>query len=103
MIIISKDIRLDVERLRDVVGFIPTFLRDDDPRTAREQFNANYISGWRSVTGFKRNGTTLTYPGDPPLKPYCVILFHDEEIYVYPHAWVMVVQKDGTFEICRMD
>jgi hypothetical protein len=27
----------------------------------------------------------------------------DEVILVYPHSWVLILQKGGSFEICRMD
>lgn len=88
-----------------VWGYIPTFLSLDDPRTAREQFNEHYISGWQPFKGFTFNKDTLSlkYPGDPAYKPVSEMQFRDERIILYPHAWVLVLQKDGTWEVCRMD
>lgn len=85
------------------LGFIPSFLNEDDPRPAKEQFNTNYISGWFPSTGFTMTGRVLNYPGDPPLKPLAILEFREELVLVYPYAWVAVVQRDGTFEVSRMD
>lgn len=88
------------------LGLIPFFLDPTDPRPAREQFDANYISGWSPMTGWKFNPDTLTlrYPGDPPMKPIAWTRMHDERILVYPSAWVMVLRDDGdAWEVSRMD
>lgn len=89
----------------DVWGFIPSFLYEDDPRSVREQFNERYVSGWSPFKGFTYDPETftLTYPEDPPLEAISTMTFRDETIHIYPHAWVAVVQKDGTYEVCRMD
>ncbi len=100
MIWIKKDPRATL----DMLGFIPGFLNDADPRPAKEQFASSYISGWRNFAGFEmlENGN-MYYPGDP----YVVLLyegqFRTETIRVYDHAWVAIVQQDGSFEVCRMD
>lgn len=85
------------------LGFIPSFLDEADPRPAREQFDERYVSGWWPLPKFKLDGTTLKYPGDPPLKPYALIEFRDEIILVYEHDLVVIVQPDGGFEGARMD
>ena len=103
MITISLRPGLSALDLVEALGFIPGFLDEDDPRLAAEQFNENYIGGWRPQEGFKLTGKTLTYPGDPPMQPICVMLFHDEEIYLYPYSYILIKKKDGSFEICRMD
>jgi hypothetical protein len=36
----------------EMLGFIPSFLSEDDSRPAREQFAANYIAGWQPMPGF---------------------------------------------------
>ena len=89
----------------DMWGFIPGFLDNDDPRGAKEQFNDRYVAGWQPFEGFKWNPETgvLTYPGDPPMKPLSSILFRDEMILLFESGWVMVVQNDRSWEICRMD
>lgn len=91
----------------DLVGFIPTFLSENDPRPAREQFNTGYIhgGGWRPFDKFAFNPQSLAlkYPGDPPMQPVAKMTLRDEQIYVYPYAWVLILQKDGSHEIARMD
>jgi hypothetical protein len=90
----------------DHVGIIPLWLHEEDPRPAREQLNSNYGhgGGWQPFKGFKllRNHS-IQYPGDPPLQPLAIMRLRDEMIAVYPHSWVMILQKDGSHEICRMD
>lgn len=86
-------------------GLIPGFLDADDPRGAKEQFNAKYIAGWHPFNGFEWDSETgvLSYKGDPPMKPISSILFRDEMIVLFDYSWVMVVQPDKSWEICRMD
>lgn len=88
----------------DHLGFIPSFLDEHDLRTAREQFEANYIGGWRPMRGFHLyNGNVLKYSNDPPLKPLFTARFRDEKIFVYLYGWVMVKQADDSWEVARMD
>jgi hypothetical protein len=89
----------------DILGFIPSFLNDADPRPAAEQFNANYkFGGWRPFDGFTLlSGDILKYPGDPPIRPLAMTILRDEEIFFYEHAWVMIKQKDGSWQVSRMD
>jgi len=72
------------------LGFLPGWLDENDPRPAKEQFKL-----------IKNNW--LTYPDDPPLRPLAQCQFRDELIVFYDHAWVMIKQADGSFEVCRMD
>jgi hypothetical protein len=94
-------------RPADVLGYLPYMISASDPRPAREQFDANYQhgGGWNAFHGFVLNVATmaLTFPGDPPLRPIAMGQLRDERIYLYPHAWVLIIQKDGTFEVARMD
>lgn len=88
------------------LGFIPGFLRADDPRPAREQIGERYVSGWHPFRGFEYDteSHTLTYPQDPPMQPHSWTRLRDETIYVYPHDWVLIEQKNGTaFEVARLD
>jgi len=88
-------------------GLIISFLDTDDPRSAIEQLDAHY--GWRKFDGFtwdpeKRQLTYGDETGsDPPLEPLSALMFRDERILLFPHAWVMVMDEDGDWEICRMD
>lgn len=88
----------------EMLGFIPSFLDENDPRPAREQFNANYVGGWYPFTGFKLwSDERLKYPEDPPLQPLFRTSLRDEEIIVYEYAWVLIRQTDGSWEVARMD
>jgi hypothetical protein len=92
--------------LEDVWGFIPSFLDADDPRPAREQFNERYIGGWRPAPprlGFDFDTVTLTYPGDPPMKPISAMQFRTEWVLLFPSSWVLILQRDGSWEVARMD
>jgi hypothetical protein len=89
----------------DDLGFIPTFLDEDDPRPAKEQIDARYISGWQSFKGFTLDPKTgiMTYPEDPPLKPLAMTQLRDEQILFYECVWLAIVQPDGSFEVARLD
>lgn len=92
----------------DHLGIIPSFLDENDPAPAREQFDANYQhgGGWHPMSGWTLHGDlSLTYEegDDPPLMPYAFTVFHHEIILIYPYAWVVILQRDGSFEISRMD
>jgi hypothetical protein len=93
--------------LRDQLGIIPSFLSEDDPRPAKEQFDANYDhgGGWRPMPGFTLDRLTLEldYSGDPPMRPIALMRLRDEVILVYPYSFVLILQRDRSFEICRMD
>jgi hypothetical protein len=86
-------------------GLIISFLDGDDPRPAKEQFDAHYVSGWHNFDGFTLNHESLelSYPGDPPMNPVSIMLFRKEIIILYPFAWVLILQKDNSWEVCRMD
>ena len=89
------------------LGFIPDFVFEHDPRSAKEQFNERYWPGWKPFNGFEMidcdGNNTLVYPGDPPLPPMAEAWLRDEKIMFYEHSWVAIIQKDGSFEVCRMD
>jgi hypothetical protein len=87
-----------------ILGFIPDFLSETDPRPAKEQFDSNYIGGWRNAKGFQLDDdNALTAADDPPLEPLAKCYFRDEMILFYRHSWVAIVQRDRTFEVSRMD
>jgi len=94
---------------RDALGLIPNFLSLDDPGTVAEQLNRNYAhgGGWspfgKSQWQMDPNTFTLKYPGDPAMLPIASTTLRDERVFVYPHAFVAIVQKDGTFEVSRLD
>jgi hypothetical protein len=90
----------------EAIGIIPAWLDEDDPRPAAKQFDEHYQhgGGWQPFIGFKLlPDGSLKYPGDKPLKPLAALAFRKELVLFFPFAWVLILQKDGTYEICRMD
>lgn len=90
----------------EMLGFIPTFLSERDPRPAAEQFDDAYRhgGGWHPFEGFKMlPDGSLKYPGDPAYQILAQAKLRDETISIYEHAWVAIVQKDGSFQVSRMD
>lgn len=90
------------------LGLIPTFLRDDDPRPAREQFNERYAfgGGWHALSGCKLSESgAIIFPGDPPNPPVASTILPMTAEVVSLHRWsfVSIVQADGSFEVARMD
>jgi hypothetical protein len=90
-----------------MLGYIPSFFSESDPRPAREQIDSayKYGGGWHPFTGFKMlPDGSLKYPKDPPLPLLAESILHNEEIIrFYSHSWVAIVQLDGTFETARID
>lgn len=95
-----------ISDLAEFLGFIPTFLNEADPRTARDQIDDNYAhgGGWRPAPGFTLDfeDMLLCYPEDPPMKPLAATMMRDEMILVYPHAWVVIITGDE-WEVSRLD
>lgn len=90
----------------EIVGYIPQWLSESDPRRARAQLDEHYKhgGGWRAFPGFTLNAdNSLSYPGDPPLRALTSATFREEFIVMYRHAWVAIIQSDRSFEVCRMD
>jgi hypothetical protein len=88
------------------LGFIPSFLSEDDPEPAAKQIHKNYTGGggWFPMHGFeKEDNNVLQYPGDPPLKPLAMTMLRKETILFYQHDIVCIVQPDGTWEAARLD
>jgi hypothetical protein len=86
------------------------FMNDRDPRAAKEQIDENYQhgGGWSPMQGWKLGPTTLrlTYgSGDEAehYDPLAKTTLRDETIVYYHSSWVAIVQKDGTFEVSRVD
>lgn len=92
-------------------GLIPAFLSESDPAPACEQFRRNYAHGggwgpmreWQLTDNDDWRKVTIRYPGDPPLRALGMIVLRTERIFIFPHAWVAIVQPDGRFEVSRMD
>lgn len=101
--------KLDSRVTAEHLGLIPDMLSELDPRPAREQLDSGYQhgGGWRPFQGFtmsdEKNMWWLLYPNDPPTRSLAYTKLRDETIVVYQHAWVAIIQKDGSFEVARMD
>jgi hypothetical protein len=88
------------------LGIIPMFLSAFDPRTAVEQIDDAYAhgGGWRKFDGFAMQADgSIEYAGDPPYPVLAEAWLRDECIRYYDHSWVAIVQKDGSFEVARLD
>jgi hypothetical protein len=91
----------------EVIGYLGDMLSEHNELSARDQFDRNYQhgGGWSPFAGFNldREDMSIQYPGDPPYHWQARTKLREEEIYFYPHAWVMIVQPTGEYEIARMD
>lgn len=90
----------------EAAGMIPLWLSESDPRPAAEQLNEHYAhgGGWVPFDGFDLiDGSALRYPDDPDHMPLAMGKLRDEKIMVYHFGWVAILQKDGSFEVARMD
>lgn len=100
---------IDHRATNDHLGFIPTFLSENDPRSAIQQLDSAYThgGGWRPIPGFvyDENSNLLEYPGDPPLSILAFTILHKHEIVmIAPYAIVCVLDtKTGKYEVARMD
>lgn len=94
----------------DAVGFVLFMLNDDNPKSAQEQLDDGYQHGG-GFTPFKghtlhlnESGYSLSYPGDDdPTLEVSRTKLRDETIVMFEHAWVAIIQPDGTYVIARMD
>jgi hypothetical protein len=93
--------------LRDLVGILPGFFSEDDPRSAAKQLDTAYAhgGGWRPMFkwSLNLNDLSITYPGDEPIHPYAKAQLRDEKLYLYPYSWLCIIQPDGSYEISRVD
>lgn len=89
------------------VGILPDLLSPNINEKAAEQFKYTYAhgGGWNPFNGFEFDPEhlVLSYPGDPPMGAVAKAQLRDETILVFPHAWVLILQSDGSWEVCRMD
>ena len=90
----------------DHLGLIPLFLSETAPGSAAFQLNYHYQhgGGWRPMSGWVHfEDNSIVYPGETPLRPLASAKLREETIFLYPHAWVLILQPNGDFEIARMD
>jgi hypothetical protein len=92
----------------DMLGFVPEFFDEADPRPAREQVDANYAhgGGWypmQKVTAVPEIPFAFHYPDDPVFYPMAVAKLRQEIIVLYVAGFLGIWQRDGSFEISRVD
>lgn len=93
----------------EVVGFLPQFLDENDPRSAVEQIDTAYQhgGGWRDFKGFELTGKGgklfLKYPGDPPMRELSRATLHSESLIFFESSWLAVIQADGSYRVARID
>lgn len=90
----------------EMLGYVPSFLSEQDPRSAKEQLYTAYShgGGWNTFRGHTMlpNGN-LSYPGDPDVELLAETHLRKETIRFYNYSWVAIIQQDGSHEIARMD
>ncbi len=93
-----------------LLGFIPSFLDDDDPAPAERQINNAYAhgGGWYPYDGFNiaviSNAlVSRDFPEEPDLHPLAETRLRDERLYYYNYSWVAIVQPDGRYSVARLD
>jgi hypothetical protein len=90
----------------DLVGCIPEFFDEADLRPARVQIDDRYVSGWRPTRAGIVVGPdlSLSIEGYPQaFQPMAEARLRDETILIYPRAWVMIMQPDGSYEVAHVD
>lgn len=96
----------------ELLGYIPSFLDPRSNESATRQISTAYAhgGGWQSFHGFilenpSKGNAALLYPGDPPMREVgrTYLPLTEEEVIVFAHAWVAVVQKDGSYDVARLD
>ena len=91
------------------LGVLPMFFDEADPNPASVQIHHRYAhgGGWHPFSGFELKkdgrGHYLSYPEDPPMREIAQGKMRDETIILFDHNWVAIVQRDGTFEVARVD
>lgn len=101
IILLHKDQSL----ARYMLGQVPLWLNENDPRPAAQQINEHYrFGGWQRIVGPKLGkGNAMCYPGDPPQLPLAEIVFRKERIFAYASEFWAILQPDGSVEFARLD
>jgi len=87
----------------EMLGHIPDFFSDTDPRPAREQLEVRYGGGWHSIPGCFFSDKALCYPDDNPMPLLAEAKLHDETLRFYGDGWLAIIQSDSSFEVSRID
>jgi hypothetical protein len=89
-------------------GEIPNWLSDASPKPAKQQLHDGYrFGGWQSMKSDKikmQPDGKYKYPGDPMQFPISEIrMASGERVLLYDSSIVVVVEKDGNWDMARMD
>jgi hypothetical protein len=89
------------------LGFLTDIVLASDKRPVKEQLEDRYRhgGGFRPIHGFKmKPNKILVFPGDPPFKPSAGAVINDEIVVFYRNCSLLaIIQKDGSFEVTRVD
>jgi hypothetical protein len=93
--------------LPEGLGFLPAILSAADSRPVKEQLEdrCRHGGGWRPIQGLRMGkNRVMHFLGDPPYRPAAAADVNGELVIFYPQASLLaVIQKDGNFEVCRVD
>jgi hypothetical protein len=102
--IIQLTSKLSHEKVLYLLGDVPAWLDENDPRGAQAQINEKYVfGGWRPLAATLGLGNALCYPGDPPQLPFAEIVFRNERIFAYPSEFWGIKSADGSVTFARLD
>lgn len=87
----------------EMLGYIPSFFYESDPRSAAEQLNDRYQhgGGWLPFKGFTMKPDGLHSPGDHMMRLIAEATLRNEIIRFYEGEWLAIVQPDDSYEVSR--
>jgi hypothetical protein len=102
------DLEIPFDPDRSITRDLPSFLSEDDPRSASEQLatNCRRGSGWFPLEGWSvpPSRMAMVFPGDPPYSCVAVAKLRDEALHLFmPGSWLAIFQPDGSFEVAHAD
>jgi hypothetical protein len=97
--------------LGEILGYLPDIVLPGDPRPVREQLDDRYSHGGgyrefgRGQWEWSQTSLRLKFPGDPAMKPLAALTLPAscEIVFFYPHQMLLIVQRDSSFTVTRVD
>lgn len=94
----------------NLLGYLPGFFDEADPRPAQVQAHQNYAhgGGWFDAPKDLKleatdDGMVLTYPGDPPQHLIAMSELRNETLLFFENDWLCILQPDASYRIARFD